>query len=46
MYKYHYINHDYMYAEPVQIYSNVNNGLGVISASTVFRDTIRIPNKL
>jgi len=42
MYLYHYINHFDNYAEPVQFYSNVNNGLGVISASSVARDTIRI----
>lgn len=40
MYQYHYVLHNDIYAEPVQIYSNVNNGLGVISASTVCRDTI------
>ncbi len=26
MYKYHFANRDDMYAEPVQIFSNVNNG--------------------
>ena len=31
-----------LYAEPVQLYSNVNNGLGVISASSVARDTINL----
>ncbi len=46
MYKYHFANRDDMYAEPVQIFSNVNNGLGVISASAVSRDTIRIPDQL
>jgi hypothetical protein len=33
---------DDIYAEPVQLYSNVENGLGVISASSVARDTINI----
>lgn len=45
MYLYHYINHFDKYSEPVLFYSNVNNGLGVISASTVSRDTITIPNQ-
>ena len=35
-----------LYAEPVQLYSNVNNGLGVISASSVARDTIWLKDQL
>ena len=38
---YHEANND-IYAEPVQLYSNVKNGLGVISASSVARDTINL----
>ncbi len=36
---YHEANEDF-YAEPVQIYSNVSNGLGVIGAACIARDTI------